>query len=388
MTKFESLYCLDKKGKIRIFDIKIQEFDGIPVIVSQTGILWGKPTTKQKKILKGKNIGKANETTPYQQAKSEAQSKWNDKLDEGYKSDDMCKEKYTYGFVKCIESGLIRGNTNANWDEKPMLAEPLKKVRAIKYPQFVQPKLNGVRCISKLKDGKVIFMSRGGKYYNMPLLEEYLAPYFEVFPQDILDGELFTKGRSLQEISGVCRGDNKDKSWIQYHVYDMAIPIVSQKGRFTALERLFPYTQDDNSPVQLVETVSANNLEDVMKLHNVWVKDEYEGAIMRDPNSSYLFGFRDKRLIKVKEFIDEEFTLVGCKVTEGKTVGDSFVFELVNNINNLTFFARPKGTREQKEVWYNSQYEWRGKSATVRYQERTDDGLPHQAFVVVIRDYE
>lgn len=396
MRTFDTLYSLDKKGKVRIFNIRVQQAvnenidQSIWGIFSETGLIHGKQTTKVKEVTKGKNIGRANETTPYEQAVSEAKSKYNDKLDEGYKSNDMCIIKYQYDFQMCVDTMLIKANTNADWNELPMLAEPIKKVKNIAFPIFMQPKLNGVRCICKLDDNEeIIFLSRGGKYYIMPHIKAHLKNYFRDFPYHVLDGELFTKGEPLGKIAGACRRESEDKdiSWVEYHVYDMAVPNISQKGRHDKLETLFPYSQTEEDPIQLVQTVVAHDREQIKKFHDVWVSEGYEGAIGRDPDSPYLFGFRDKRLIKVKEFIDEEFQLIGCKVTEGKSIGDSFVFTLSNNTNNLVFHARPRGTREQKEEWYSNR-DWLSKDATVRYQERTEDGLPHQAHVVVIRDYE
>jgi ATP-dependent DNA ligase len=163
-----------------------------------------------------------------------------------------------------------------------------------------------------------------------------------------------------------------------------------QYERINHLGALLVNVPLDKFDIRIVPTEIVHNHEDITESHDHYVSEGYEGAIVRAKYGKYHFGFRDKCLMKVKEFIDEEFIIIGCKITEGKSIGDSFVFELHNNIpnNTLTFFARPKGTAQQKEIWYNDIENIKGLKATVRYQERTPDGLPHQAHVVIIRDYE
>ncbi|MCK4501332.1 hypothetical protein KAU11_12600, partial [Candidatus Babeliales bacterium] len=65
----------------------------------------------------------------------------------------------------------------------------LKKIEEMfaKYKYvYSQPKLDGVRCIAS-KDG---LHTRGGKSIVTCLhIEEQLQPFFEKFPDEILDGE-------------------------------------------------------------------------------------------------------------------------------------------------------------------------------------------------------
>ena len=82
--------------------------------------------------------------------------------------------------------------------KKPMLAYPVS-TKPIDYskPIFVQPKLDGVRCVIQAEDfqhhGKVIkAYSRTGKQWkNIRHILEELAPFFLKFPNVILDGELY-----------------------------------------------------------------------------------------------------------------------------------------------------------------------------------------------------
>ena len=52
------------------------------------------------------------------------------------------------------------------------------------------------------------------------------------------------------------------------------------------------------------------------------------------------------------------------------------------------FWARPKGTRDERQQLFNTGDKYLGKLLTVRYQELTDDGIPRFPVGVSIRDYE
>ena len=81
--------------------------------------------------------------------------------------------------------------------KKPMLAYPVSD-KPIDYtkPVFMQPKLDGVRCLIQQefhKDGdKVVAYSRTGKkWLNIDHVLQSLKPFFAGNPDVILDGELY-----------------------------------------------------------------------------------------------------------------------------------------------------------------------------------------------------
>jgi len=79
--------------------------------------------------------------------------------------------------------------------KKPMLAYPVNK-KPIDYskPVFVQPKLDGVRCVIQYDfvNRKVTAYSRTGKEWkNIRHIEDQLTAFFAIYPTVILDGELY-----------------------------------------------------------------------------------------------------------------------------------------------------------------------------------------------------
>jgi len=82
------LYGMDKKSKIKEWRIEVFDKGSYSIVEWKYGYVDNKKIEYQLRVDMGKNIGKSNETTHYQQALLEARSKWNKKKDiEGYKED-------------------------------------------------------------------------------------------------------------------------------------------------------------------------------------------------------------------------------------------------------------------------------------------------------------
>lgn len=394
--KFDTLYTLDSKGKVRVFEAEVYYKDGDFIVSTSTGLFNGKLTPQRTIIKKGKQ---GRDTR--QQAVFEAASEWNKKWDEGYKSLKHIEEKWidllqttatlSDYLVKAFIDNPQFSYTNQNGDELPMLAHKFKDVKTPEYPYIIQPKLDGVRCLVKFKDNKAVLTSRGGQYYQIPHLIDQLTIFlnrlYEHNHSVILDGEIYEHGTPLQEISGAARTEAEgmfaSNSWLEYHIYD----VVSTKNlKATQRERdlLLTIIQEyafDVSSIKFIESKKVYSKDEVLMVHEHYVSKGYEGAILRNPFGVYEFNQRSKSLLKVKEYQDDEFEIIGCGSDEGKSIGESFYFVLKNNINDLTFKSRPTGTEKDKEHWYYNINEYIGKKATVRYFARSNDGLPTQGVV-------
>ena len=76
---------------------------------------------------------------------------------------------------------------------KPMLAYPVSD-KPIDYESvvYMQPKLDGVRCLIQCDNGQVTAYSRNDKEWkNINHILEDLAPFFNDFPNVVLAGELY-----------------------------------------------------------------------------------------------------------------------------------------------------------------------------------------------------
>ena len=181
----DTLYSKNSKNKAVQWSINVTGNDKNGMITTTYGQLNGKMITSIRNISAGKNIGKKNETTPFEQAVLEATSKWNKKVQkDGYITFLKIEED-----MRCIKE-VIPKITDKN-NIRPMLAQTYEKRKQhINYPCYVQPKLDGIRCIAYRDGNEIKLMSRTGKEF--PHLEHIREALDKLNLTGFLDGELFT----------------------------------------------------------------------------------------------------------------------------------------------------------------------------------------------------
>lgn len=393
VKEFDGLYSLDRNGKIRYFNVFVIERENSEFfIVTNTGLLKGKLTTKETRG----SIGKQGRNRK-EQAIFEAQSKWNEKHDEGYKSMLDLSLKANVMDVDLAEGMSIADiyrdlgivyNTDTRWYPLPMLANKYGDVKKHKFPYIAQPKLNGVRCqiLYDLDKEQVVLNSRGGKSYIIPHIINQVTPFMLLNQNLVLDGELYLHGKSLQEINGAANKETDAPTWLEFHMYDcyeLPNPKKTLRERLAHLRVCYEVLtgQFNATSIFRVRSVNVENLASAQIRHDYCVNEGYEGLMLKDPDSLYEISFRTNAMLKMKEFEDEEFEIVHCEVDLNVGIGESFVFVLQNNINDAVFRARPMGSITEKEGWYANIRNLVGKKCTVRFQERTKDGIPHQGHV-------
>ena len=244
-------------------------------------------------------------------------------------------------------------------DPCAMLAHEYHK-DPLAFPVYVQPKLDGIRCLVYQKDGQWVFQSRNHTVFQpFPHLEQSLE---KVLPTGmILDGELYRHGLDFQTITSIVRKKNHpDLSQLQYHVYDVLCEGTFEE-RYTRLLQL--------KDLVLTETRMAHSIEDIEQYHDYCVERGYEGIMIRNPNGPYKQA-RSKDLLKYKHFKTDEFQVVGHTV--GK--GDIAVFECITK--DKSFGVMMKATLEQKQEMLTNIQDYYGKWLTVKYQELSKDGIP------------
>ena len=349
------LFKKTKTGKIQVYRSWTEGAD----IVTEYGEKGGKMQTSRVTAI-GKNIGKSNETTPEEQAVLQMHSKAQQKKDKGYFE--------TVEDAKTEEVFL------------PMLAKDGRKVK-ITYPCDAQPKLDGVRCMATADR----LMSRGGKEYDVQHIKDSLPSH--TTPKVVFDGEIYIHGNSLQNTVSLVKKPKPGSEKLQYWVYDMYFPDAPNmpwSRRKNYMKLMMPHLASEH--IEIVETVQVNNEAEMLRLHGKDVEQGYEGIILRHPEGTYTLGHRSSSLIKYKEFIDDEFQIVGYKEGVGKFQGCVIWTCEVPDVG--TFDVVPKGTLEMKQKWYKEANDIVGKDLTVRFQAYTDDGLPQFPVGIALRDYE
>ena len=366
MKSFPSLYDTDSKGKTRVWDIQVITNPEYSTIITTHGLVDGKKITDEKRISIGKNIGKKNETSHFDQACSQANSTRNKKLDKGYKE-----------------------SLSSDLHITPMLAQTLKKledVRKLGNKVFIQPKLDGVRMLVG-RDTKIVMMSRMGKIVtSVPHIEKACSFLKE---GEWLDGECFTKELPFERITGAFRREDEteDSKLLEFHVFDMFI-LGKEKMRFTERYEYLNHRarEAEALPLVMVRTLLIDATpENIEKYHGEFVIDGYEGIIIRKADGEYKLGKRSSDLLKYKTMDTEEFEIVGAEQGDGRDLG-SVVWKCAVGV--VTFDARPRGTLEQRKYWWDHRNEFIGQMLTVRFQGLSKDGIPRFPVGLVVRDYE
>jgi DNA ligase-1 len=388
MPSFPTLYGEASTGKAKQWFVSVEErgtgagasASTVGVVIVSHGYVGGKFQTNERIVSVGKNIGKKNETTPVQQAVSEAQALWNKKRDAGYSE--------TLEGGDADESTTATGVEGGDGVPLPMLAQDYnKRGKDVVFPCYAQRKLDGVRCVAIA--GKGLF-SRNGK----PMSAHLAAIRAEVdsLPAGtILDGELYADKEhlSFQEIVGLAKketlkaGDAEKIGHMYLCVYD-TIRDGSNKDRKKWLTTLFK--THAFAHLRLLPTAVCNSEEDAKFFHAQFVAEGYEGLILRNVKGEYKIGHRSKDLQKYKEFLDAEFPIIGFK--EGDGVEKGCVLWRCVTAEGLEFDCRPRGTREERAVLFRAGPTYIGKPLSVRFQEWTDDKVPRFPVGIAIRDYE
>ena len=282
--------------------------------------------------------------------------------------------------------------------KKPMLAYPVNK-KPIDYskPVFVQPKLDGVRCVIQYEgkssvDPRVVAYSRTGKQWkNIEHICMQLKPFFQKYPDVILDGELYNhdfKDDFEQIISMVRKTKPTDEARaisaenVQFHCYD----IIDEKLPFDQrIEFVSQSLMLIGSSICTVDTEMVEHDKHAQLAHKENLKDGYEGSIVRT-NDAYQCK-RSHSLRKIKDFHDAEATITGWVEGKGKRIGTIGKFTAVDSEGNE--FGMPVMDKFKiLQANFETMKDWVGETATFTYFERTKANSYRHPLFKAIRDYE
>ena len=346
-----TLHKLDSRGKIRVWSIVTE---GDTYSVSHGAFGGAQQTTLV--TCEPKNIGRSNETTGESQAISEAQGLWN-------------KQKDRKGYT--VEIPTTQPNL-------PMLAHKYKDHKhKITLPACCSVKVDGLRLILSVQDGKVTTTSRTGTTFTG--LDHITREYAD-FDDVVLDGELYSRTLTFEQISSVVRkGDVNDPRMksIFFYAFDI-INDDTYHQRVIYLDTLVSGLRK----TEVVPWYLVDSHKEIEAKHRDFLTDGWEGTMIRNIDSLYQKNKRSYDLLKYKNFMDEEFGVVGYRCGKGKFEN---VPIFVLHCPGGDFEAVPKGDQGLREDYLRNAESYIGQKATIRFFEYTADGIPRFPVLIDFR---
>ena len=264
---------------------------------------------------------------------------------------------------------------------------------------YMQPKLDGVRCVIQLNDkGEVHAYSRTGKpWLNINHILENLKPFFDTYEDAILDGELYNHDLrdDFEKIISLVRKQKpttddraESKKLVQFHCYDYANGSENYSTRQYNLRNEFTEDCLYSYCVRYVPTYIVHKYEEALNLHyDAFIADGYEGSILR-LDGPYQCK-RSYNLQKFKDFHDTEATIIGYVDGKGKREGTLGKF-LMRDDDGVEFGCPPGKGYNYKMLadMLTNIHNYIGKRATFTYFERTKAGSYRHPLFKTLRNYE
>jgi DNA ligase-1 len=293
---------------------------------------------------------------------------------------------------------------NADSVDVPKMIEPMLAKTYTTFPGAgtFDPKFDGIRCIA-VDAG--LFSRQGQPITAVPHIHAALAQLFVNHPEAVIDGELYN--HDLREdfgaISSIVRKKNPTAEQLataekvmQYHVYDL---VTGTGDRWERKAQLAAMLDEANIPSDWIQIVIGERIRDELQLKQAYGKaigDGYEGGIFAPDGYEYEVGRRSKGLLKMKEFITEEFQLEALLEGQGNWAGAAKTAVLRNgpefaDVVNPTFGKGKFGAGIRGsygagvQLLFDAHRITDKSTATVRYFMRSPDGVPRFPVVVDIQ---
>ena len=257
--------------------------------------------------------------------------------------------------------------------------------------------VHNCRCFIFMKNGKVDrFESRTGKpfkYFDHIANDlkdyKYWIDHDSAIDEVILDGELFNEDIPFEILCSLINSDEyvevldteTGKLWstndVQFHCYDI-VPLTKEPLNF--YDRFVDYLGlPTSSNIIRVDSEAVESEEAMVVLAKEWIKDGYEGLMLRYGNSLYDFGKRSNNLLKFKIMEDEEFKIKDIYLAENDDQKVMFVLhnhhgEKDSNYSSFDCFM--KGDKEINLKYFNLKDQYINKWLTVQYQTLSKYNVP------------
>jgi DNA ligase-1 len=334
-----------------------------------SGLDDGEKVTTNWTVAEGKNIGKTNETNPIEQAAKEIASAYKDQESTGYHKNIQDIDTETY-FSPMLAKQWEDRKDEVNWENG----------------NYISPKMDGLRAVIT-KSGAA---SRNGKkFYSFPHILKELEPLFELYPDLILDGEIycdklandFNKIISLAKKSKPTQEDLDESSqFIQYWIFDNPSTKFGFHDRYEYVTDLINTHLPNNKYIKICEHTLIESPKEIETNLQKYLRAGFEGLMLNIYDGKYEQK-RSKNILKYKLFQDCEAEITDIIEGLGNR-SKMFGYAKLRLDNGKEFDSNARGNEESYKKILKNKADYIGKRATIRYQNLTPDGIPR--FPVII----
>lgn len=254
----------------------------------------------------------------------------------------------------------------------PMLSHEYSKY-GMHLPEhvFIQPKLNGFRCVGN----KEVLLSRKNLVWSsVPHILEEIRKLNCDLPYP-LDGELYADGFTFEELQSIVMRDHPHRKMgmIEYHIFDIQSE-GTYKNRLTYLNELIP---KNHQYLKVVPTVQATTDQIANHLDSA-VSAGFEGIMVKDPNGRYEHNTRSTSTQKLKPSFCESFKVVDIVTSEqGREKGRAIAVCITDQ--GKPFRCRLAYDNYMAEWIYKNRHKYAKSYAIVDFKGYTSDGYPRES---------
>lgn len=192
---------------------------------------------------------------------------------------------------------------------KPLLAVKVTNFEALQYPLLVSPKYDGFRCLITFAGPQTRSLKPIANHYVRGKLAE--IPFITG-----LDGEILTYTNGKMDDFNTVQSKLTTRAGMPDFTFWVFDDFTHPKDQFDFRRKMAEnkILTADHIKLRSVTQVLVHNMEELMYWENVWVKEGYEGLMIRDPGGIYKFGRSTENeaiLLKVKRFEDDEGEIIG-----------------------------------------------------------------------------
>lgn len=312
-----------------------------------------------------------------------------------------------------LHPGLLFGakRKSAIADAKePMLATEVDMSK-VKYPVYMSPKVDGNRGM--VQDGKIL--GRGKVEIPNPFVREILGrPELEGFDGELICGKP-NEAEVLSRTNSLLRPTTRTEGDLKFMVFDLMNegdkPLSERLA--TLKERYAKLPASIKKYVKLMPQKLVQTEAQVLKQEAAWLKEGYEGAILRNPDAPYKnkrSSMTDQGLMKLKRFKDAEAVLVDCyPLTVGCTAAKSIIKSglltadqiknlkdseqaaagyILEDLTTQTQFrmGTPPMTLEERRTLWKGRGGLKGKIVKYKYFPYSDSKVPRHATMIGFRE--